>query len=285
MTEFDKHIKNNVSVEEIKVPSYVSKVIEDTLEGLPEKECVLQKHSYQKNWMAIAASFAFFFLVFMPNVSVTYAQTMKDVPIIGDIVKVFTIRKEIYEDENHELNVEIPKLEDQTNEDGVSFINKDIEELTSAVIQKFYDDIELGKEGYGSIYIDYEVISNDVSWFTLKLNVEEVAGSSDFYAKFYHIDRKKGVYVQLKDILSEDGMKEVETYLLKIMKEQMEQEENVTYFIDDDIEIIHEDSNFYFNENKDLVIVYNKYDIAPGYMGCPEFVIPQDVYEDYMYMK
>ena len=69
------------------------------------------------------------------------------------------------------------------------------------------------------------------------------------------------------------------------MKEQMEQEENVTYFIDDDIEIIHEDSNFYFNENKDLVIVYNKYDIAPGYMGCPEFVIPQDVYEAYMYMK
>ena len=51
MTEFDKHIKNNVSEEEIKVPSYVSKAIEDTLEGLPEKESALQKHSYQKNWM------------------------------------------------------------------------------------------------------------------------------------------------------------------------------------------------------------------------------------------
>lgn len=284
MKEFDKYIKNNVSDEKLEVPSYLSNMVEETLKNLPDKELQLQKQSYQMSWLAIAASVAFFFFVFMPNVSVTYAQTLKDVPIIGEIVKVFTIHKEIYEDKNHELDVEIPNIDDEKNEDSATLINKDIEELTTAVIQKFYKDIELSENAYGSIYIDYEVITNESSWFTLKLNVEEVTGSSDCYAKFYHIDREKGVYVQLKDVFDEEGMQDIENYLLKIMKEQMEQDDDIVYFIEEN-NILQDDTNFYFNENKDLVIVYNKYEITPGYMGCPEFVIPQDVYLSYIYLN
>lgn len=285
MKEFDESIKKNISQEELNVPSYVSKMIEDTLETLPEKEYKLQTYGYQKKCFVFAASLALFLLVFMPNISVTYAQTIAEVPIIGDIVKVFTLRKDIYEDDHHELSAQIPKIEDDKNQDSAVVINKDVDELATTVIQKFYDEIELSKEGYGSIYIDYEVITNDASWFTLKLNVNEVAGSSDSYARFYHIDRVNGKYVQLKDVLSEDGMKEVEAYLLKVMKEQMESDENLVYDIDEGVELLNGDSNFYFNENKDLVIVYNKYDIAPGYMGCPEFVIPKDIYIVYMYMR
>ena len=278
MKEFDKYIKQSITKEEIKMSPFVSKKIETALEKLPEKELGLQKKSFQRSWIILAASFAFFLLCFMPNVSVSYAQTMKEVPIIGDIIKVFTIQKEIYEDGHHELNVEIPKIDEDANEEEVSLINKGIQELTNAVIQKFYDDIKLSPDGYGSIYIDYKVITNDTSWFTLKLNVEEVTGSSNSYAKFYHIDRERGVYVQLKDILSESQRKEVEIYLLKTMKEQMENNENIIYFINNDMNILHDNSNFYYNENRDLVIVYNKYDIAPGYMGNLEFVIPREVY-------
>ena len=36
---------------------------------------------------------------------------------------------------------------------------------------------------------------------------------------------------------------------------------------------INEDQMFYINENKQLVVVFGKYEIAPGYMGLPEFVI------------
>lgn len=285
MKEFDRNVKRKISEEDLEVPSYVSKMIEDTLENLPEKEHKLQIYGYQKNWGVIAASITVFLLVFMPNISVTYAQTIAEVPIIGDIVKVFTIRKDIYEDEHHELVANIPKIEDDNNLEGVVLINQEVDELASAIIQKFYDEIELSKDGYGSIYIDYEVLTNDASWFTLKLNVNEVAGSSDSYAKFYHIDRTRGDYVQLKDILSEDGIKKVEEYLQMVIKTQMEQDESLVYDIDEGVELLNGESNFYFNENKELVIVYNKYDIAPGYMGCPEFVIPKDIYMAYMYLK
>ena len=31
-----------------------------------------------------------------------------------------------------------------------------------------------------------------------------------------------------------------------------------------------------------IVIVYNKYEVAPGSMGCPEFVIDKKIYEKYL---
>ena len=277
MTEFDKSIKKNITKENLEMPSYVSHMIGDILENLPEKEYKLQKYGYQQKWIAFAAVLSVFLLIFMPNINVTYAQTLESVPIIGDIVKIFTIHKDIYEDGKHELQAEIPMVDDDKNQEEATLMNKDIEQLSTAVIQKFYEEIELSKDGYGSIYLDYEVIMNNASWFSLKLNVNEIAGSSDSYAKIYHIDRINGRYVQLKDLLNEDGMKEVEAYILKTMQSQMEQDKKIEYVIENDLKLITGESNFYFNENMDLVIVYNKYEIAPGYMGCPEFIIPKEI--------
>ncbi|MTL84275.1 DUF3298 domain-containing protein, partial [Turicibacter sanguinis] len=33
---------------------------------------------------------------------------------------------------------------------------------------------------------------------------------------------------------------------------------------------------FYLNEQNQIVIVFDKYDIAPGYMGFPEFIVDQE---------
>lgn len=40
---------------------------------------------------------------------------------------------------------------------------------------------------------------------------------------------------------------------------------------------ITEQTNFYFNEKDELVIAFDEYEVAPGSMGAPEFVIPQEV--------
>lgn len=41
------------------------------------------------------------------------------------------------------------------------------------------------------------------------------------------------------------------------------------------------DQNFYFDAQGNLVLVFGKYDVAPGYMGTPEFTIPRDMWEDH----
>ena len=67
------------------------------------------------------------------------------------------------------------------------------------------------------------------------------------------------------------------------MKEQMAADEGVIYFLDNDdmpefnFQGITEQTNFYFNEKDELVIAFDEYEVAPGSMGAPEFVIPQEV--------
>ena len=34
---------------------------------------------------------------------------------------------------------------------------------------------------------------------------------------------------------------------------------------------------FYFNKENDLVIPFDKYEVAPGYMGTSEFVVDKDL--------
>ncbi len=36
---------------------------------------------------------------------------------------------------------------------------------------------------------------------------------------------------------------------------------------------IAEDQDFYVNKDGKVVVCFNEYDVAPGYMGCVEFVI------------
>lgn len=71
---------------------------------------------------------------------------------------------------------------------------------------------------------------------------------------------------------------------------QMEKDSNVTYWVKDPnkkddnsidpFEKIKPNQNFYINKDHKLVIVFDKYDVAPGYMGIVEFVIPTDVLKD-----
>ncbi|MBD5469785.1 MAG: DUF3298 domain-containing protein [Lachnospiraceae bacterium] len=47
-----------------------------------------------------------------------------------------------------------------------------------------------------------------------------------------------------------------------------------------DFQSINEDTTFYVNENGKLMIVFDEYEVAPGYMGSVEFEIPTEVVQD-----
>ena len=67
------------------------------------------------------------------------------------------------------------------------------------------------------------------------------------------------------------------------MKEQMKDDEMKFYWIEgeeeamDPFDKISKDQSFYISSENKLVICFNKYDVAPGYMGTPEFTIPTEI--------
>ncbi len=69
------------------------------------------------------------------------------------------------------------------------------------------------------------------------------------------------------------------------MRAQMAEDENKVYWVDcEDVpewnfERLKEDQNFYFDEAGNLVIVFDEYEVAPGYMGALEFTVERAVFE------
>ena len=47
-----------------------------------------------------------------------------------------------------------------------------------------------------------------------------------------------------------------------------------------DFQSITDDTSFYLNQNGEVVICFNEGDVAPMYMSCVEFVIPNEVLAD-----
>lgn len=291
---FDQEIREALQGEQTAVPESVHQRTEMLLDSLPEKETKPRLrilHTTTRRFISTAACILFVMLVLLPNLSVTYAHAMENIPIIGDLVEIFTIRNYFYSDGRHELDAEVPEVNDPNNEQVSDLINKDVNELTSAVIQKFYDDLEISHDtGYGSIYIDYETVTNTDEWFTLKLTVSEVQASSNTYFKFYHIDRTSGTYVTFGDLIDSEDFGAIEQIIRAQMEAEMAADPDVVYWTEDtelgqSITALSTDQNFYFDDAGNLVIVYNKYEVSPGSMGCPEIVISKEKIEKYLILN
>ena len=286
MNDFDKYIKSEVAKEQTDIPDSVKNRIEQTLVDLPEKKPVKKQIRILPRIAASAACFVFIILFLLPNVSVTYAQALEQLPVIGDLVRVVTIRNYYYDDNHWKMDINIPQIESEDSK-SVDYINKNVSELTTALINRFYEDLEInGNKGYGSLNVDYEVVTNTDSWFTLKLTVCQTAASSNTYFKFYHIDKNQGKIVELGDLFNTDKFSDsLVAEIKKQMQEQMANDENISYWINtsgigEEFATVGANHNFYWNENGDLVIIFDKYEVGPGSMGTPEFVIDKGVIRD-----
>ncbi len=280
MNKFDKQLRKTAAKENITAPENVKAEIEKTLNALPEKRIKTMHIRILPRIAAAAACFLFVMLFILPNVSVTYAQSFENIPVLSDIIRVVTIRNYFYSDDYHEMDVDIPKIDDAENSEAAENINKDITELTEEIVKEFYKEVEdIGNNGHGAVYVDYDIVTNTDKWFTLKLTVTSVRGSGSVYFKYYHIDRSTGKNVYLADIFETSDYSTIITENVKEqMRQQMKSNSDLTYWVDSedlgfDFAAVSDSHNFYFDENGNLVIPFDKYEVAPGYMGHPEFTI------------
>lgn len=171
------------------------------------------------------------------------------------------------------------------SEDGVEVVNQDMEATVEKLIRQFEDT--LSEEGYHGLHVSQEVVTDNARYYTVKLSVLETEASGYEHNQFYTIDKQTGNVVTLPDLFAEgsDYLTVISENIKTQMREQMAADEGVIYFLDDEdmpefnFQGITEQTNFYFNENGELVIAFDEYEVAPGYMGAPEFVIPQEIVE------
>ena len=246
--------------------------------------------------IAVAAALA---IIITPNVSANAAYAMSQIPILGNVIKMITVREYNYDSERFEAKIKEAQLvqeevvendmdsavKEQTKE-SLQTINEDIGAMTDRLIAQFEADVELG-ESYGGVYMEPQVVTDTDTWFTIRIVVTQVAGSGSEYEYFYHIDKTTGKIASLKDLFIDgaDYMTPISEDIKKQMREQMAEDENLYYWVDDEItewnfQSIKEDQNFYLNEDGQIVICFDEYEVAPGYMGLVQFTIDNSVVSD-----
>lgn len=134
----------------------------------------------------------------------------------------------------------------------------------------------------------YQVVTDNEKYLSLRINTTVIMASGAEYVKIFTIDKATGQVVTLKDLFRNkaDYVKALSDNIKEQMREQMAADDSNMYFLEsgedaaDDFDQITGDESFYFNENGELVIVFDEYTVAPGYMGVVEFTIPKSVTGD-----
>lgn len=260
---------------------------EEQLEVMKESISQAKKEKRMKNTKMIrgiaAAAAAVAVFVALPNTSVNVAYAMSNIPVIGKLVEVVTFREYEYESERQNADIEVPELV-STEVPAVNEINSEIQEITDQLVAEFEENMK-NEEGYQELVVKHEILATTEEYFTLKLICYQGAGSGAEWDYFYTIDLNTGERLALADLFAEgaDYISPISENIKEQMREQMDADENISYWLDDEeipewnFEAITDETSFYVNGDGNIVICFDEGDVAPMYMGCVEFVIPDEV--------
>ena len=263
---------------------------------MEEAKCENRKERRNARITRIAATAAALVIAFitLPNLSPTIAYAMEQMPILGRFVKVVTFRNYEYEDGQHKAELDIPEIviDDQLQderirsvlEDTTNEMNSEIQKLSNELLDEFVSYMR-DELGYKELIVKSEVVTTTQEYFTLKLSCYQSEASGYEWAYFYTIDLDPSF--RIGDETEATLMKNeiIEELFKEQMRSQMEKDENILYWLDDEMEemnfhAITEETDFYINQNNDVVICFNEGDVAPMYMGMIEFEIPAEVLKE-----
>ncbi len=224
------------------------------------------------------------------NLSPALARAVAAVPGMDGVVRVLTFGRYQSSEGGYEADITTPKIEGLLDKELEEKLNREFKENANAVIAAYEKDVKALKEAFGDetvhmgIDSDYIIKTDNDDILALDVYILYTAGSSSTQHSFYTIDKKTGTLLTLPGLFRDgaDYVTPISAYI-KAEMERQNREEDGLFFLDgeqedfDGFEQIQPDQNFYIDKNGNLVIAFDKYEVAAGAQGSPEFVIPQEV--------
>jgi hypothetical protein len=231
-------------------------------------------------------------LMVVLNTNPVLAKSLSDVPVIGNVINVMTFVEFKVDDEKHHANIKEPSISNLKDKDLEKSLNEKYLKENKQLYQEFKQEVEsLKKQGDGHIGVEsgYVVKTDNEKILSIGRYVVNTVGSSSTTFKYDTIDKKKQILLTLPIVFKNQNYIETISENIKDqMKQQMMEDKSKIYWIldagvenpIDPFEKITANQNFYINEENKLVISFNKYEVAPGYMGVVEFIIPTELLSD-----
>lgn len=278
--------------EEIPIPAELSDRVQAAVQYSENKKKIVRLQRRRILIRRCAGASAAIVVAFtaLLNANTTFAQSVSGIPVIGAVAKVLTFRSYEKDEEDLKLSVEIP---------GVEMISQDMSGVSDAVNQEIYrlceqyadEAVERAQE-YKKAFMDtggtkeewaahnieirvwYETKALTADYLSLAVMGSENWNSAHNETKYYNIDLHSGRLVSLKDLLGDDYIQTVNESIKTQMKTRS-QETGIQFWTPEEggFTGISEDTCFYINKSGNPVIMFEKYELAPGSEGAIEFEI------------
>ncbi len=225
------------------------------------------------------------------GVNMVFAQCVPestaDTPVSDKIIIVSTGKQFTIKEETFSADIRIPLISGLENKELENGLNEKYLAEGTKVYEDFKSEIEeikaQGLEAHLGVDSGFIIKTDTEKILAIEVWVVNTAASSSTVTKFDNIDKAKEILITLPGLFKNDDYIDVISENIKEqMLEQVKEDENKHYWVEgveesDFIglfEKISPEQKFYINENYKLVIVFDKYEVAPGYMGVVEFEIP-----------
>lgn len=250
---------------------------------------IRRKHRIWGTCAGMAAALVLVFTTAL-NTNTAFAEMAAGLPVIGAAARILTFRSYERDEGDWKISVEIPSVE---------MIAKDTNGLDSALNQEIYDlcsqyadeAVERAREYKKAfmetggteeeweahdinIHVGYEIKAQTEAYLSFAVQGTENWSSAYSETKYYNIDLKDNKMVTLADVLGHDYARIADESILRQM-ENMEDKEGIAFWSKSEggFTGVTDKTVFYMNEKENPVIVFDKYEIAPGAYGKLEFEI------------
>lgn len=276
----------------IKIPEDLNSMVNETINRkyIGKKKKLFERYKIFSGVFSTCLAMSFLF-VLLVNTNKSFAISVSNIPIVNQLARLVTVKKFEEEDSTKLIKANIPAIKNTGNTDLEKRINYEIMEKINEILEevnnraKEYKDavIETGgtEEDYHPILIniDYEMKYSGDDLVSFLINKCETLASAYTEQFIYNIDLETGKELNLRDVLGDNYKQIIDNEVYKQIEERKKNPDNI-YFekgeggfegIEDEYQ------EFYINENRKVVVVFSKYEIAPGYMGIQEFEIPNEI--------
>ena len=225
------------------------------------------------------------------NSSPAFAKTLSDIPVIRNIVKVLTFKEYTVNEDTFDADIKVPAIDGLKNKELEKSLNEKYLAENKELYDQFMADMKELKENNGGhlgVESGYVVKTDNERILSVGRYVVNTVASSSTTFQYDTIDKKNEILITLPSLFKDESYVDVISDNIKEqMKEQLQADENKVYWLkgaegvdDSTVECfdkISKDQSFYISPEGKLVISFNKYEVAPGYMGMAEFTIPTEI--------
>ena len=283
---------------DIEIPKELSAMVDGLIKKDRRKKAERKVIFMIKRCAAAAAAALVVFTAGL-NTSQAFAEGAAELPVIGAIARVLTVRSYHQDEGDYKIDMEVPAIEDSNSADAsggefTSLVNAEIEKIVDDYTNEAKAEFEEYKEAFFAtggteeewagrqmdIIVDYDVKYQKSPILSLELTTAKCWVAASEERHYYNLNVLEGKELKLEDLLGDDYINICNTEIDRQIKEQLANDESLRSFGYGDNELtdagfrtIDENTDFYINSDGQVVIVFPEYSIAPGYMGWREFAV------------